>query len=264
MHIARAETPVVKPQDDRQLFTQAVALSAQGKWSEAATLFQQISQRQPAWPESKNNLAVALLQLGQLEQAQRALDAAVTAQASFKTAQQNRQRLYDYLAAIAYEKAMGTKNGTAMPKLELLTQLSEAEPVIIESAAVVMSPPAQTETQVNAIKQVLALWSKAWSDADINTYLAAYSREFRPSEPGSDYTQWQNSRRVRLANASNTRVRLENIRIYLDMNAQQALAEFVQYYQSASYQDKVLKQMYLTRQQDRWLILEERVIQQYN
>ncbi|HEY9051357.1 MAG TPA: tetratricopeptide repeat protein [Gammaproteobacteria bacterium] len=263
-----ANAEVVAPKstngNDRQLFSQAINMTSQGKWSEAAGLFQQIAQRNPAWPEPKNNLAVAMLQLGKLEQAQQALDEAVSSQSSFKTAHTNRKRLYDYLAAIAYEKAMGTSNGTQLPKLDLLNNISETEPVVIESANVVMAPPAQNETQVNAINKAVQAWSSAWSDSDIKNYLAAYSTDFRPSEPATDYTQWQNSRRARLALASNTQVKLENIRIYLDMQLQQALAEFVQHYRSANYQDKVLKQLYLKRQQDQWLIVEERVIQQYN
>lgn len=261
---ADVAVPKASNGNDRQLFSQALGLSSKGQWSEAASLFQKIAQQNPAWPEPKNNLAVALLHMGKLEQAQQALDDAVSSQDSFKTAHANRKRLYDYLAAIAYEKAMGTSNGTQLPRLDLLTQITEAEPVVIESANVVMSPPAQNESQVNVIKQALMTWSSAWSVSDINAYLAAYSTDFRPSEPATDYTQWQNSRRARLAQANNTRVKLENIRVYLDIELQQALAEFVQHYQSANYQDKVLKQLYLKRQQDKWLIVEERVIQEFN
>ena len=75
--------------DEHGLFQQAISLSKQGDWKQAAELFQQVASAQPDWPEPKNNLAVALLKLGQVEQARQILEQAVTSQASFKVAQEN-------------------------------------------------------------------------------------------------------------------------------------------------------------------------------
>ena len=228
-------------------------------------MFRDIAQRQPSWPEPKNNLAVAMLKMGQVEQAQQALEEAVTSQLSFKTAQDNRKRLYDHLAAVAYDKAIGSSEPTRLPALELLTEVKILEQTPKTEVIVENSSQADIVADVsNNIRQRLLGWSRAWSVSDVEQYLAAYSHQFKPSEPGKDYNQWRNIRRARLQLAQNTKVELENIRIYLDEDNQQALAEFVQHYRSASYQDRVVKQLHMALENNQWLILSERVIEQLN
>lgn len=77
--------------DVKILFDQAVSLSVHGDWLGAEKLFKKISLDHPSWPESKNNLAIALFNLGKIEQAQQALEDAVTSLPSFKVAQENRK-----------------------------------------------------------------------------------------------------------------------------------------------------------------------------
>ena len=260
--------------DDVALFGQAVQLSEQGQWQQAARLFRDIAQRHPQWPEPKNNLAVAMSRLGQLKEAQQALEAAVSSQPSFKTAQQNRQQLYDYLAAVAYEKAIGNTQPPNVPQLSLLTKLHqppkpEARPVPAQEPAPVTPSTTAATTQAltsiqDDISKRLQIWSRAWSIGDVETYLQAYSSRFRPDEPGTDYNQWRNIRRARLTLANNTQVVLQDIHIYLDAGRQQAIAEFVQNYRSDRYQDQVIKQLLLAHENNRWLILSERVIEKLN
>jgi tetratricopeptide (TPR) repeat protein len=270
------ETPATGAVDDRSLFQQAVALSQQGEWAQAAQMYSAIATRHPAWPEPKNNLAVALLKLGNMEQAQQALEDAVGSQPSFRTAQDNRQRLYDHLAAIAYDRALGKIVQNDPPQLQLLTRLDlpEPPPPAVLNPAPVTPPPAQqlvvkaepnSAEQVSAaIRQHLLAWSQAWSQADVEAYLAAYSRRFKPAEPETDYNEWRNIRRARLIIPDNTRVKLEQIRVYMDGDHTQALAQFVQSYRSDTYQDRVLKQLHLALEKGRWLILSERVIEKLN
>ena len=260
--------------DDRELFDHAVRLSQQGDWSQAADLFSDIAERHPAWPEPKNNLAVAMLKMGKLDQAQQALEEAVGSQHSFRTAQDNRKRLYDHLAALAYDRAVGKSEQTEMPQLELLTSLALPETgtaVPAPTAAPVAEPvsnkvseadAAGSMQQVQIIRQHLLDWSRAWSAADVDAYLSAYSRRFQPADPGKDYNQWSNIRRARLQLANNTLVQLDKISVYLAPDNKQALAQFVQSYKSDRYQDRVLKQIQLANENGQWLILSERTIEQ--
>lgn len=259
------------PVDDYQQFKQAVTLSQQGSWQQAAEIFAAIAERNPSWPEPKNNLAVSQLNMGQVEQAKHALESAVTSLPSFKTAQDNRQRLYDHLAAVAYSKALGIEEKQKLPALDLLTEIKLAEKPkpeqlvvekIVEVPVTAIASDDSDVDHVNKIRQGLLSWSSAWSQADTDNYLSAYSTRFQPSDQRKDYTQWRNIRRARLKSSSSTQVELENIKVYLDTDNSQALTEFIQHYKSASYQDKVLKQMHLALENGQWLILSERVIQQ--
>ena len=62
---------------DLKLFNKAVQMSTDGDWSGAEKIFRDVAQRNPGWPEPKNNLAIVLYNAGKLEQARQSLDEAV-------------------------------------------------------------------------------------------------------------------------------------------------------------------------------------------
>lgn len=247
---------IVVAADVHDQFQQAISLSKQGNWKQAAKLFQQVASEQPEWPEPKNNLAVALLKLGQVEQARQILEQAVISQPSFKVAQGNRQKLYDHLAAKSYEKALGNSGSLSLPNLELLDSIQQttAQPVL---ETLDTDPVAEADT---LIRQQLNLWSTAWSGSDIDAYLACYSPRFKSFEQNIDFQQWRYQRRIRLKSSRNVAINLDNIKVFFDQQANTALVEFVQSYRSVNYTDKVIKQLLLSFENKQWLITSERVI----
>lgn len=275
-----AATAENKEDSVKAMFDQAISLSEHGDWSGAEQLFKKISLDHPDWPEPKNNLAVALFNLGKIEQAQQALEDAVTSLPAFKVAQENRKRLYDHSAAVAYLKAIGEHEEVLPPQLQILHEVNsplfngQAEAQVkevslqapdIEVAAEKIEPEPEPEPEQlisSVIEQAVMLWSKAWSDADIDQYLSAYSSSFRSSDQNTDYTQWRNTRRAKFRISNGIRIDLQGIKIYLHDNESEAVAEFVQHYQSNKYQDKVVKQLYLVLENEHWLIRSERVLQQ--
>ncbi|MCW8957001.1 MAG: tetratricopeptide repeat protein [Gammaproteobacteria bacterium] len=242
--------------DARDQFQQAVSLSKQGDWKQAVKLFQQVASEQPDWPEPKNNLAVALLKLGQVEQARQTLEQAVISQASFKVAQANRQRLYDHLAANAYEKALGNSGSLQLPNLQLLDSIQQATVQPVQQS-VVTDPVADI---TSLIHQQLNQWSSAWSESNVDAYLACYSPRFKPFERDMDYQQWRYQRRLRLKSSQDVKISLDDIKVFVDPKGDSALVEFVQLYRSANYTDKVIKQLLLNHDNKQWLIISERVI----
>lgn len=262
---AFAKEPQKKTINDLGLFQQAVKLSADGKWSNAEKIFRAVAKRNPSWPEPKNNLAVALHETGKLEQAQQALEDAVTSLPSFKIAQANRQRLYDYSATLAYYKAVGINEKPSLPKLEMLNDVKGTSNIVTRlGPAVDRGNTAKADEIVGQVKDSLSRWSKSWSSSDVEQYLSTYSNKFKPSDPTKDYAQWRQQRHDKLRFTKIDQVTLDNIRVYLDSSKKQALAEFVQHYQADKYQDRVLKQLRLAYENDRWLIVSERVLQPLN
>lgn len=250
--------------EDESRFKQAVQLTEQGHWSQAADIFQAIAQNNPTWPEPKNNLAIALLKMGQIEQARQALEDAVISLPSFKVAQENRKRLYDHLAAVAYEKAVGKTEPLELPEFHLLAEINVIE---MEAAVQLEQSIAQVDTESTGdllaqLSHLVHDWSQAWSRADVEQYLSFYSTAFIPADPQIDYNQWRQQRSVRLRLSQGVNISLDNIRIYFDTDQSRALAEFSQQYQSATYNDTVIKQLVLGLEEKRWQILAERVIQQ--
>jgi tetratricopeptide (TPR) repeat protein len=253
--------------NDQALFEQAVLMSSDGDWPNAEKIFRDVALRNPGWPEPKNNLAIALYNMGKLEQARQALDEAVTSLPSFKVAQANRQRLYDYAATTAYYNVVGIAEEPELPRLELLTEVQltpNATRPKSHAQSTIESNPGQPDEIEQQIRKSILDWSKSWSVADVDTYLSVYSTQFKPSDPGKNYEQWRIDRTAKLRFGKIDRVSVKSIAVYLDSNQQQALVQFVQHYQSSKYQDKVIKQLQLALEEGRWLIRSERVLRQLN
>ncbi len=248
-------------------------MSTDGDWSGAEKIFRDVAQRNPGWPEPKNNLAIVLYNAGKLEQARQSLDEAVSSLPSFKVAQDNRQRLYDYSATMAYYKVVGVPEKPELPKLELLTRVlaqpsgmvTQAKPAVVQSAAG-QAKDKNASDKLSDIEQhvnnSLQSWLESWSSADVKGYLSIYSTSFHPSEQGKSYQQWRSDRTNKLRFGKVVKVTADDVEVYVDSSRQQALAQFVQYYKSSTYQDKVIKQLELALEDGRWLIRSERVLQQ--
>ena len=263
---------------DRQLFQQAVELSAQQKWAEAESIYRDLMRRQADWPEPKNNLAVILLKTDRGDEARQILEQAVSSSENYRIAQQNRSRLYHYLAAQAYQRALGAEASVPRPELQLIESLasppvSPAEqvrgvddcaracPRPEASVAADTAPP--TDNIPQAIRQQLTRWAQAWSEGNFEAYIQSYSEQFVPSDSHRSFSEWKNIRRGRLKYARGVRVEFDQLRVFIEPHTDYALVEFIQRYHSATYSDRVLKQLYMQKQQGRWLILAERIIKTY-
>ena len=115
----------------------------------------------------------------------------------------------------------------------------------------------------NRIEQQLLGWSRAWSQGDFDFYIKSYSEQFIPSDDRKNFAEWKNIRRGRLVYAKGVNVSFDRLRVFVEPQGDFVLAEFIQNYESASYSDKVLKQMYMQKEQNSWRILSERTIKTY-
>ena len=84
-----------------------------------------------------------------------------------------------------------------------------------------------------------------------------------PSDARKSYAEWKNIRRARLKFTKGVNIQIEKLRVFVEANGEYVLVEFIQNYRSDSYSDRVLKQIYMHKQQNNWLILSERTIKKY-
>lgn len=157
--------------------------------------------------------------------------------------------------------------GQALPDPQLATETGVErvvpDPVPAFPEAVATTPesssadsgldPVRTE-----IRDALEQWTLAWSRRDEDAYLAAYSSRFLPQGGGSR-DDWEKRRRLLLSLASNIEVRLENASVELPPEGG-AVVTFNQFYRSDSYRDAVRKQIVMAKENGRWLILQEQVL----
>lgn len=110
-------------------------------------------------------------------------------------------------------------------------------------------------------EQVIAAvnaWAKAWRVRDEDAYLAAYAPGFRP-QGGLSRPEWEKRRRLLLGLARNIDLKIDSVSAEI-LGDNRAQATFNQIYRSDSYQDAVIKQLKFIRQDDRWLIEEEKIL----
>lgn len=320
---------------DKKLFEIAISLGQKGEWAQAEKIYRGLLARHKQWPEPRNNLAIILLYAQRVDEAKQLFEQAVVSSISFRVAQQNRSRLYEYLASQAYDKALGNDTSMAMPHFELIQKInlavkiiekevivekiifleaenkangiseniqqgiakeniavdlpieampenlsenrSEKEATVTESSlgsgqqenlnSTVKSKPEALNNAANKISEVikrqLGDWSNAWSRGDFDAYIQHYADDFVPYDGAKSYRHWKNNRRLKLKFTKNVKLSIQQLQVYIEAESAFALVEFVQNYESASYHDQVLKQLYMKKQNEHWFILSERIIKTF-
>jgi len=112
------------------------------------------------------------------------------------------------------------------------------------------APTNDTEEVLKAVRQ----WAAAWSRQDINAYLGAYGRDFRPPR-GLTRAQWEAERRARINGRA--KIRVEVLQPRVSISGDSAKVSFRQNYESDSLETTTRKTLTLTRQGNRWLIVSE-------
>jgi Flp pilus assembly protein TadD len=265
------------PKNAQGLFLKGVLLAEQGRREEAIKVFNDVTEKFPKLPEPYNNLAVLYADLGQFDKARTALETAIKTHPSYATAHENLGDIYARMASEAYGKALqlDTANTRAQGKLSLIkdlfgtgnkTTIAAKENIKPASDSVVATPTAAAATSNDnkkssasvtsqeAITAAVNKWAKAWSDKNVDQYLASYGASFKPAK-GLSRQAWEQQRRERITKPSKISVELSNIKIESDETS--AKVKFKQLYRADSKPIRTAKTLLMKRDGDNWYIVEE-------
>jgi len=267
------------PQDAQARFLKGLILTEQGKQNEAIDIFTKLTQDYPNLPEPYNNLAVIYASQGQYDKARTALEQSIRTHPSYATAYENLGDVYAKLASQAYGKALqlDAANTGAQNKLSLVRELvrePDAKPAAAAaSAAAVLetakdaptqtasvgktgeNPAAKTDATAEILKAVSG-WAQAWSNKDVDGYLAHYSKDF--NTPGREArAEWEKGRRSRIEAPKSISVGIESPKVTMK-SPEQASVTFRQTYRSDKLSNKSRKTLDLVKADGRWLIKEEK------
>ena len=276
---------VGKPRDPQMRFIKGVIQTEAAKPMDAIATFTQITQDYPELPEPYNNLAVLYAGQGQFDKARAALEMAIRTNPSYATAHENLGDVYAKLASQAYSKALqldGANTGV-QPKLALIRTLfapdakgqkpTPAPPASTKPVAAPVTPPvavapptpaatpqpappapAATSGAEKEVTAVVRAWADAWSEKDIDTYLASYGANF--DTPGSQSRNaWEADRRARILGKSRISVKLSNLSVVVQ--GSKAVAKFKQDYSANSLNVSSRKTLDLAKVGERWVIVKE-------
>jgi tetratricopeptide (TPR) repeat protein len=233
------------PKDVQAQFIKGVILAELNRRDEAIKIFADITSKNPNLPEPHNNLAVLYAEKGEYDQARKALENAIKTHPSYATAHENLGDIYARMASEAYDKALQLDSGNtrAQNKLALIRDLfsstkkpvmaasrpantagapgsSAAKPGATAAAPVQTTVPQATSADASEdIKAAVYRWAKAWSDQDVDAYLASYSSSFKTPK-GESRSAWESLRRSRITTPKSIKVDISDLKISMDSNTQ--------------------------------------------
>ena len=262
------------PRDAQARFMKGLIYTEQGKQAEAIDIFTKLTQDYPSLPEPYNNLAVIYASQGQYDKARTALEQSIRTHPSYATAYENLGDVYAKLASQAYGKALqlDAANTGAQNKLSLVRELVR-EPAAAASSAPKEAPPAakpaplppvaavqktpQPAAPANAdVLKSIEAWARAWSQKDMNSYLAHYAKDFK-TPGGESRAEWEKSRRVRITGAKSISVAVDSPKVTMK-GPQEASVTFRQTYRSDKLSTRSLKTLEMVQADGKWLIKEEK------
>ncbi|MBT8419879.1 MAG: tetratricopeptide repeat protein [Gammaproteobacteria bacterium] len=277
------------PGDAEGRFIKGIIFSDQKRFDEAIGVFTALTEDYPQLPEPYNNLAVLYASRGDYSKARDALLVAIKTHPSYATAHENLGDIYAMMATEAYNKALelDEENQSAKTKIEMIRELfpeqiadtgtssatdtketepSRREPRVVSaqaetsedvSASVSPSQSDQSvppETKRNALT-ALSTWAEAWSNKDVEGYIASYAPTFVPSN-GMPFSSWKAQRRNRILAPKFIEVTISEPRIIM-LDNDRVRIHFIQQYRSNTYQDMVHKAIDLVNIAGNWRLIRE-------
>lgn len=269
------------PRDARARFLKGVILTEQNKPNDAIKVFTALTDDYPELPEPYNNLAVLYASQGQYDKARKSLEMAIRTHPSYAIAHENLGDVYAKMASEAYDKALQLDRGNAaaQTKLAMIKDLFSSSVVpgkgtspagATESAVAAAvipdakdkkqpspKPPVPGKAETEAVLAAVNGWAKAWSAKDADAYLSHYAPGFQV--PGGEpRAAWETMRRDRITKPKLIEVTVGSPKVSFDANGQ-AIVSFRQGYKSDTLNTSGAKTLVLTKNNDRWLIFQERM-----
>lgn len=107
----------------------------------------------------------------------------------------------------------------------------------------------------DAVLKTVEAWAAAWSDNNVNGYLASYAPGFKTPD-GEPRAAWENERKARIAKPRKIEVRIEGAKVTFS-DANRATVTFRQHYRSNTFKASANKTLVMIRSGKQWLIQEE-------
>ena len=154
------------------------------------------------------------------------------------------------------ERARAQAAKIELAKAEQLARQQEtrAKSAVGAATGAVRARAESVERERSDIRAAVARWAEAWSRKDLKTYLAAYARDFFVPG-GRSLQQWEQERRVRIAEKAWIDVKIRGLDVRVQGN--QASARFMQDYRSDRLRESGGKTLTLVKADGTWLIRQE-------
>jgi tetratricopeptide (TPR) repeat protein len=246
---------------------------------QAAKILAPLSAAQPKDLQVANLYANALTQLGQIQDARRVLESALSGNDETSLAFANLREILAQQAAVSYAKALGRPAPKGPPNLRLTAD----DPVVVAVApeaakpvaapapvrgpaagsAAIAQPPAlaaasdpKISTEISAALITLTQdWAKSWADKDFDAYLGFYSENFAPTKH-PNRKAWEDNRRPRVTRSGQIVVEVSELRLK-ELSDGQIEVRFRQRYDSPTLKVNSMRFLVWANEAGAWKIVRE-------
>lgn len=109
------------------------------------------------------------------------------------------------------------------------------------------------------LQSALETWRRNWENADVDSYLDMYSRDFWTK--GYDWNNWSSYKKLVFRGKTYQKIDLSDISLFEypagDRGKPMVVANFVQHYRSNNFNGDMRKRLYLVEEESRWKVLYE-------
>ncbi|MGQ0596158.1 tetratricopeptide repeat protein [Aquabacterium sp.] len=127
-----------------------------------------------------------------------------------------------------------------------------AKPAPAPAPASAVEPKNDNAVQEREIESSLKAWASAWSKQDMDSYFAAYAKDFNG---GKTRKAWEQDRRDRITSKRSISVKISGIKV--DVSGNKATVRFHQDYKADSLSISSGKRLEMVRSGNNWLIVKE-------
>jgi chromosome segregation ATPase len=179
------------------------------------------------------------------------------AESRLATALAERDSSRQEIAALELPQADASPGSpTKLPTVREPGSGAAAQPLVqVEPAVADESQPFRPQVRSADLVALVTSWAQAWSNQDVDEYLASYSDRFQPAS-GLSRSRWQEQRRQRLTAPSFIEVEISSLDVSID-GPERGSVTFDQSYRSDTFQDVVRKSLELVLEDGEWRILSE-------
>lgn len=130
---------------------------------------------------------------------------------------------------------------------------ANAAPATPPAADKPASPQAAIELSYQSLLKTVEGWRAAWSGQDVDSYLSFYSPDFAPDNMSRK--SWEQQRRQKISAPKWIKVELGEPQVAIVDS--RAIIRFEQNYSASGYQDKVVKELEMDKENGEWKIVKE-------
>jgi hypothetical protein len=134
-------------------------------------------------------------------------------------------------------------------------QLKARPTINAESGKNPSTMPSTVDSDVLATRKAIQAWAFAWSQRNVDDYIAAYSTDYPGAQAKLTRQAWLEQRRTLIL--ARKRIIVELSDVHLKRQGDRVVATFVQQYRSDGPSDISRKRLVLAQENGRWLIQQE-------